>query len=348
MLGLISFETFETFKSFYDPSAGKIHPLEGVTRKEQSGRAGPYPARRQPHPEPAPLAVQTRTFSPKELAVVLGVSESSIKRWGDAGLIDVTRTAGGHRRIVMHEALRFIRRQDMRILRPDLLGLPDLENLPPEARAGDLTADALFELLRAGRAAQARGLVAAAYLDGTPLAHLFDGPVAGALERFGERWTHEEGGIFHEHVATNVCIEAVGQVRLLIPPPEEGAPVALGGAPEGDPYLLPTLMAAAVLADAGLDAVNLGAHTPVSALQHAVAAHAPRLVWLACTAPLSERAHEALVQDLVVPLGAQSIEVVVGGRGAEAHQDAWPASVRVLGSMAALAALATELTAAAP
>ncbi len=279
---------------------------------------------------------------------MLGVSESSIKRWGDAGLIDVTRTAGGHRRIVMHEALRFVRRQGMRILRPDLLGLPDLQNLSPEARAGDLTADALFELLQAGEAARARGLVAAAYLDGTPLARLFDGPMAGALERFGERWMHDEGGIFHEHVATNVCIEAVGQVRLLIPPPEEGAPVALGGAPEGDPYLLPSLMAAAVLADAGYTVVNVGAHTPISAFHHAVATHHPRLVWIAVASDLSDSARTALAQDVIVPLGQQAIEVVLGGRGAEAHRDAWPASARLLGSMEELAALADALSGATP
>jgi len=39
-----------------------------------------------------------RQLSPRELAEALGVSESSLKRWVDAGKIAASRTEGGHRR----------------------------------------------------------------------------------------------------------------------------------------------------------------------------------------------------------------------------------------------------------
>lgn len=48
-------------------------------------------------------------LSPRELAQAIGVSESSIKRWIDDGLIGATKTAGGHRRIAGSEAIRFVR-----------------------------------------------------------------------------------------------------------------------------------------------------------------------------------------------------------------------------------------------
>ena len=48
-------------------------------------------------------------LSPKELAAAIGVSESTLKRWADDGLIVFSRTAGGHRRIRLAEAIRFIR-----------------------------------------------------------------------------------------------------------------------------------------------------------------------------------------------------------------------------------------------
>ena len=48
-------------------------------------------------------------LSPKELAHALGVSESSIKRWIDDGRLDCTRTPGGHRRVTIQNALKFIR-----------------------------------------------------------------------------------------------------------------------------------------------------------------------------------------------------------------------------------------------
>ncbi|MEX2400876.1 MAG: helix-turn-helix domain-containing protein, partial [Rhodothermales bacterium] len=186
-------------------------------------------------------SVETRTLSPGDLAEIVGVSESSIRRWVDAGRIDVMRTAGGHRRIPLRSALRYVRENDLQILRPDLLGMP---GLTARAAHEELTADALFDLLQAGDAAAVRGAVAGAFLHGMPLSELYDGPVAGALQRLGELWRHGEEGIFVEHVATSICIEAVNEIRLLLPPPVDGAPVALGGAVAADPYILPSLMAA--------------------------------------------------------------------------------------------------------
>lgn len=292
----------------------------------------PYLSRFYTHPD------VTRTFSPKEFAQVIGVSESSVKRWGDAGLLAVTRTVGGHRRIVLHEALRFIRAQQMRVLRPDLLGLPDLEGLPPEAFDGMLTAEALFNVLRCGEADRARGMVVAAFLGGAAPASLFDGPLAETLHRFGTIWETDERGIYLEHVATAALIEIINAVRMLLPPPSEAMPVALGGAPAHDPYQLASMMATTVLTDAGFKPINLGPNTPASTFRLAAEAHAPRLAWLAVTAPLPEAEHTALVTEFVVPLLAAEAIIVVGGQ--QSGMYAWPEGVQHLASMEELDALA--------
>src|SRR4051812_45823042 len=113
-----------------------------------------------------------QTLSPKELAHALGLSESSLKRWADDGLIHVSRTAGGHRRITLVEAVRFIRHAALPIVHPGVLGLADLESLPPNhLHATDENA-ALAEAIRDGRAAQARGLLLAMYLAGRSVAEI--------------------------------------------------------------------------------------------------------------------------------------------------------------------------------
>ncbi len=287
-------------------------------------------------------ALETKTFSPKELAQVVGVSESSIKRWVDAGHIEVTRTAGGHRRILWTDALRFIRAQDMHVLHPEMLGLPDLEFLPSKARRGDLTGEVLFELFKTNEAAKARGLIAAAFLDGGDMAGLWDGPIAEALRLVGELWQEGEEGIFLEHRATALCIEALNQVRLLIPPPREEATRALGGAASGDPYLLPNLTAAAVLADLGYADVNLGPETPPEVFLHAADEVQPALFWLAHTASRTKAEREALVRNLLLPLHERGIDVVVGGHTAEANGWTWPDEIRLCRSMTELAAFAKE------
>ncbi len=281
------------------------------------------------------LAVQTKTFSPKELAAAVGVSESSIKRWSDAGLIQMTRTVGGHRRIARSEAVNFIRAQQLRVVNPGLLGLVPV----PEMQTPETTTDKLYQALKRGDVAEVRGLITGAYLSGDDFARFLDGPLTQALERVGMLWLDDERGIYQEHVATTICIEALSEVRVLMPSPAEGAPVAVGGAPEHDPYLLPGMMVAAVLADAGYIPINLGPQTPSASFHHAVADHQPGLVWIAATSPLTEEAEALLIRDLAVPLQQQGVEVVIGGRSVKQPTQTWPSSVHVLDSMVELAAL---------
>ena len=48
-------------------------------------------------------------LTPKQVARAIDVSESSIKRWCDKGVIPTQYTAGGHRRITMADTLEFLR-----------------------------------------------------------------------------------------------------------------------------------------------------------------------------------------------------------------------------------------------
>ena len=68
-------------------------------------------------------------LSPRELADAIGVSESSIKRWVDGGLIGATKTAGGHRRIPINEAVRFLRDRQSSLVKPEAIGLNDVASL---------------------------------------------------------------------------------------------------------------------------------------------------------------------------------------------------------------------------
>src|SRR5688572_21462079 len=67
-----------------------------------------------------------RLLTTKDLAEAIGASESSLRRWTNSGAIQTSRTVGGHRRIPLSEAIRFIRSSGATVVRPQLLGLTDL------------------------------------------------------------------------------------------------------------------------------------------------------------------------------------------------------------------------------
>lgn len=247
-----------------------------------------------------------RLLSPRDLARALGVSESSLKRWVDAGKIVASRTEGGHRRIEFGEAMRFIREAGIRLAHPELLEL----SVTPESERETRLLDHLLD----GDAPATLRWLTTRYLAGTSIAALADGPIRDAMYRIGDLWRHDPGGVYLEHRATDGCLNAVGQLRSLIEPPPPNSPIALGGAPSGDPYLLATQLAALVVSEAGLRPINLGPDTPPEAFERAIADCRPALVWLSITSALTPAGARAVHKWVsAVPATTQ---VVIGGQQA--------------------------------
>jgi MerR family transcriptional regulator, light-induced transcriptional regulator len=279
-------------------------------------------------------------ISPRVLASAIGVSESSLKRWTDEGRLEAERTAGGHRRIAVGEAVRFVRSAGLSVIRPELLGLGRGGARVPGDRAA--ASERLLAALAADRAAEARSLIVSLYLEGASPGWICDVPIREALERVGEMWEHGAGGIFLEHRATETCLQALAELRLILPAPPEDAPVALGGGSEGEVYVLPSLMAATVVAEAGFEVRNLGADTPAVALLEAIRHYQPQLVWISYSVPpRSPRDAATGLTGMVEALNGGS--VVIGGRGSAALP--LPASpfVQRIETMSELAAFARGL-----
>ena len=231
-----------------------------------------------------------------------------MKRWIDAGDLRAARTAGGHRRVTQREAVRFIRERRLPVLDPVALGLPELA--PALAEEGALTTDVLIDAFLSPEAAQAGPLLVAAFLRGASLPALFDGSLRETMHHLGTLWSHGDDGILFEHRATDVVIQAVSQIRSLLPAPRPSAPVAVGAAAADDPYLLPSLLVATVLADTGFRVTNLGPHTPAAVLAQTARRADADLVWLSLSVP-----YGALADDLdVVHSAMPGVPLVVGGR----------------------------------
>lgn len=281
-----------------------------------------------------------KSLSPRDLARALGVSESSVKRWVDDGVLAAMRTAGGHRRIAVTEAVRFVRQSGAPVVRPDLIVEAGTASAiaPFDAAASEAVGDQLLTLLDDDDAVAARALLLALYVSGWPVAAICDGPIRRALKRIGTLWLHGEAGIVVEHRATDTCLRALTEIRSLFARPASHAAVALGGAPRGDPYVLPSMMAAAVLADLGFRDHNLGPDVPTAVLDRAVHRYRPRIVWLAMSVTGDVERFGPAELALAANLAHHGATLIVGGRGAPTPPPT-PGLLRIH-SMAELAAFA--------
>jgi excisionase family DNA binding protein len=309
------------------------------------------------------------SLSPKQLAAVVGVSESSLKRWADQGRLSVVRTAGGHRRIPITEAIRFVREANLPVLKPAALGLPDVQaGRDSQPRDPQQVAELLVDCLVKGQADAVRGAVLELYLEGHSIARICDGPLREALDRIGQMWQHDRAGIHVEHRATDICLHTLHLLRSLASPASHAAPavpdgeeqpasangdgqkaqpqprpVAIGGAVSGDPYQIPTLMAACVLDEVGFASVNFGPDLPMPSLIEAAQEHQPRLVWLAC-ALRDPGVEPRAIQQLAEQLTGLGAALALGGRGFDAVGPVQHSNVHRCGSMSELAAFARGLS----
>jgi excisionase family DNA binding protein len=256
-------------------------------------------------------------LSPRQLARAIGVSESSLKRWADDGRLTVERTAGGHRRIELSEAVAFVRRSGLKPVRPELLRLGEEGAQAPVGTRDEPPLQSLTAALLEDRATDAENGIVELFVRGEALSSICDEVIRPALARIGELWQQGAGGVFLEHRATETSLRALAEIRLLLPPVDTQAPVALGGAFGADVYRMPTAMAALVLAHAGFRDRDLGAETPPAATLAAIRHYQPSLVWQSFSVP-PENPREAgrKLAEIADALGGGAL--VLGGRAADA------------------------------
>jgi excisionase family DNA binding protein len=219
-----------------------------------------------------------RLSSPRQVAQAVGVSESSLKRWCDRGLIPTVRTAGGHRRLPVSGVVQFLRSGGARLVRPELLGLPTNTGRGPRTleKAAGLLQAALVE----GDRERVRRIVFDLYLAEHRISTICDEVIAPAVNALGDLWQHGQIEVYCEARGTLTALRCLESLRLILPPPLESAPVAVGGTPEGDPYQLATSMAEIVLIESGWNATCLGSSLPLATLQSAMRRLGPRMIWL--------------------------------------------------------------------
>lgn len=252
-------------------------------------------------------------FSPAQLAPIVGVSESTIKRWIDAGHLEGEKTPGGHRKIALPQLLAFLRSGGRVAPSLEALGLLAERHASPAVPPD--TPEALAGLLLRGDTDVARTLVLEQFRLGRALDELLDRLVAPAMVSVGTQWVEGKIDVYQEHVATLRAWNILVELRGLLPMPPDRAPLALGGSPEGDPYLLPTLMAELTLADMGWRTLNTGPNTPVASLLEAVTRHRPRLVWLSITSVKPDEGFFEGYPRFFAAAQAAGASVVIGGQG---------------------------------
>ena len=220
-------------------------------------------------------------LSPKQVAKAFDVSESSVKRWCDKGVIPTHYTNGGHRRIDRSDVVALVRAGKQSLVHPEALGLPAVTVGSALSVTG--AAQQLLDALLAGDELRCRQTTIELYFAEHSLSAICDQALATAFHGLGEQWSCGEAEVYQERRGCEIALRILRELRSLMPRPAEDAPIAIGGTISGDHYSLATSMAELVLTDCGWNAISLGSNLPFDTLGAAIRDQRPHLFWLSCS-----------------------------------------------------------------
>ncbi len=225
---------------------------------------------------------ELKCLTTKEVARLCRISDATVKRWEDAGLLKSERTRGGHRRFRAEEIVRFQREQN--------LGLKQCHGdesvtMATTRRRGDknFSSSACLHALVAGCEEAVANILISAYLEGKTLPEIFDEVVCVAMCQIGELWFKGEISVTQEHLATRAACSALYKLRHTLPVPKMTDKLAMCCAVEGDFHELPTHLVQMTIENEGWEVMNFGANTPLYSLAEEVVQHAPQIICIAAT-----------------------------------------------------------------
>lgn len=216
--------------------------------------------------------MRTAKLTTKNVARLLNVSEATVKRWADDGVLASEKTVGGHRRFDI-ESIAQLRRE-----RNPEGGAVPVATVVQSAAKPLLSADDFLRLILAGDEVEAGAALVDAYLAHHSLDSIFENIVTQAMHELGDLWLKGSVTVADEHLATRVVLTALQKLRGVIVPHEPNGLTAICCGSEDDLHELPVHLVTLILESEGWNVIDLGANTPLFSLQEMVSRQRPQLV----------------------------------------------------------------------
>jgi len=262
---------------------------------------------------------ELKCLTTKEVARLCRISDATVKRWGDAGLLKSERTSGGHRRFRAEEIIRFQREQN--------LGLKQCHGdesvtMAATRRRGDkkFSSSACFHALMTGCEEAVADIFISAYLDGKSLTEIFDEIVCAAMCQIGELWFNGEISVTQEHLATRAACSALYKLRHTLPVPKMTDKLAMCCAVEGDFHELPTHLVQMTIENEGWEVMNFGANTPLYSLAEEVLQHSPQIICIAATIISDVERLSRDYKNFTEQISKLKIPILLGGKAFKDEQ----------------------------
>lgn len=227
-----------------------------------------------------------RSYSTIELAKMWDVSESTIKRWADNGMIKCRKTVGGHRKFDLDSVLQFENRSGLVARAVQATRAAEIDREIEELLAGPDFAELARryrQVALAGKYHCVAELLIRAYLRGFSLAMICEEIIRPALNEVGDSWRAGKIKILDEHLATSTTIQALSELHGIVEKKKSQGRLALVGCPDGEIHQIASEVVRYLLEGEGWTVIYLGPLTPLFTFTDAINIIKPDLVCISAT-----------------------------------------------------------------
>ncbi len=252
-------------------------------------------------------------LSSKQVAEILGVNESSVKRWADSGMLSCYKTPGGHRKFKKDDLLLFSSKYSFELK-------SDINNNSSEKNHLNnfnfkITNDLLFKKLMVGSEDDLTDFLYSLHLSGISVIDIYDNVIAKIMFDIGDKWKRKELTVDQEHIATNKIIKSIIRLHDKIASEPYKGLTALCGSLEGEFHELPLLSVRNVLDYYGWKVIYVGANTPLKAMQSSISKYKPDIVCLSSTIVKKKESFISDIRKLYAVSKSSGSKLLVGGSG---------------------------------
>ena len=256
----------------------------------------------------------------KEVASIMGVNVSTIKRWTDSGKLDCYQTIGGHRKFLLSHLKNFLKEKINQKLEVNIIQYLNKGEKELVQRIDRIDykylRDYLFQLGLQQSVDSIHDVINSLLIKGEPHYRIYDELILNVLNRIGDLWSNNKLSIEDEHTMTETIRNVMYRIHSEISKnnvkiPKKVVCMTL----TNDEHEIPLVMVQSILDEINIPSINLGRNVPVPSIESKIQAVNPTHLIISSNYVLDTDTFNSAIFRLIKFCHKKDIEVLIGGSG---------------------------------
>ena len=256
----------------------------------------------------------------KEVASIMGVNVSTIKRWTDSGKLDCYQTVGGHRKFLLSHLKSFLKEKINQKLKVNIIQYLNKGEKELVQRIDRIDykylRDYLFQLGLQQGVDSIHDVINSLLIKGEPQYRIYDELILNVLNRIGDLWSNNKLSIADEHTMTETIRNVMYRIHSEISKNNVKIPKkVICMTLTNDEHEIPLVMIQSILDEINIPSTNLGPNIPVPEIESKIQVVNPTHLIISSNYVLDTDTFNSEISRLIQFCHKKDIEILIGGSG---------------------------------